>query len=102
MTLDLNLVSLVLGLASLVLGGVAIWLSLHFKREADTVNQQTVQLLLEIRTDAKAISAFAIPELQRYGDTSRQIMAGAAMTGSQIMPITSGTEAPRKDVDDAS
>jgi len=70
-TIDFNLVSFIASIVSLILSFFAIWLAYKFKQEADRVNAKTVELLIDIRTDAKAISAYAIPELAKYGQMSR-------------------------------
>jgi hypothetical protein len=80
--IDFNLISFIVSIASLIVSGFAIWLAVVFKKEADRVNQKTVEILVDIRTDAKAISAYAIPELTRYGETSRQAMLGVMMSST--------------------
>lgn len=69
-----NLISFIASLASLILAIVAIWITLHFKRESDRVNKETRDLLMEIRTDAKVVSQVAMPELRAYGELSRQVI----------------------------
>jgi hypothetical protein len=69
-----TMTSLVASIVSVVLAGFAIWLAMHQKREADKVNKSTTDLLVEIRTDAKSISNIVMPELQRYGEFSRQAL----------------------------
>jgi hypothetical protein len=58
-------------IASLVLAIVAIWLSYLFKRDADQVNQNTRDLLLDIRSDAKIIGQVVSGELREYGKAMR-------------------------------
>jgi hypothetical protein len=53
------------------------------KREADRVNEKTTEILIDIRSDAKAISAYAIPELTKYGEASRQILLGVMSSSTQ-------------------
>jgi len=38
----LSFLSLLVGVASLVLGGLAIWLSVRYKEQSDSVNAKTV------------------------------------------------------------
>jgi len=64
-------ISLLSSIASLVLSVLAIWLTLSFKRDADKVNQDTTKLLIDIRSDAKAITEVVMPELRAYGETMR-------------------------------
>ena len=66
--MDLTIISSV---ASLILAVVAIWLSLHHKRDVDKVNKDTRDLLAEIRIDANTLAKYAAPELEKYGDTMR-------------------------------
>lgn len=86
-----------MSLLSLILGGFAIWLSLKFKEEANKTNEDTRDLLIEIRTDAKAVAAVAMPELERYGDMSRQVIRNVVISGSQTsqtiqVPTESSTQ----------
>jgi hypothetical protein len=84
-----SLSSLVL---AVILGVLSIWLSLHFKREADEVNKRTLDLLVEVRTDAKAIVNYALPELRAWGETGRQaFMLGQTKTGLFKGPAQSGS-----------
>lgn len=64
-------ISLVASITSLVLAVVAIWLAIAFKRDSDKVNAETSQLLVEIKSDSKAISQGVMSELKAYGDTMR-------------------------------
>jgi hypothetical protein len=70
----LNVVSLVVGVASAVLAVIAIWLALHSKGEADRVNNLTRDLLTEIKSDAKTVAQVALPELRAYGDSMRRFV----------------------------
>lgn len=70
----IDLLGLVTNLASLILSIVAIWLALYFKKESDRVNASTMSLLVDIKTDAKTVSQVAMPELQAYGQLSRQVI----------------------------
>jgi hypothetical protein len=67
-----TLVSILGSVASLALAVVAIWISLHMKDKADETNQRTHEMLTEIRSDAKSIVGYAMPELQKYGDSVRE------------------------------
>lgn len=73
--MDISLIatiaSLGLAIASIVLAVVAIWLALYQKSETDRVNKATQDLLTEIRSDSKAITQYAIPELRAYGEAIR-------------------------------
>ena len=75
--LDLNFVALVSSVLSVVLGFFAIWLSWQFKKESDRVGKATTDLLVEIRSDARAIASFAAGELQKYGDIGRTVILGS-------------------------
>ena len=69
-----DVISLSSSLISVVFAILAIWIALHFKFEADTVNQKTQDLLIEVKTDAKAISVYVVSELEKYGAMSRAIL----------------------------
>jgi hypothetical protein len=73
--MDISLIatiaSLGLAIASIPLAGVAIWLALYQKSETDKVNRATQDLLTDIRSDSKAITQYAIPELRAYGQAIR-------------------------------
>jgi hypothetical protein len=71
-----DLIGFIASLASLALSIIAIWLTLHFKKEADGVNKDTRNLLIDVKTDAKALTSVAenaMGELTKYGDTSREL-----------------------------
>lgn len=70
-----NAISLIASVVSLVLSLLAIWLTLRFKSDADKVNQDTTKLLIEIRSDAKAITEGVMSELRAYGDAMRGTFA---------------------------
>lgn len=72
----LSLISLVI---TMILGILAIWITFHFKGEADKVNQETRSILIDVKTDAKALTQVAqgaMSELQEYGKASRALMLG--------------------------
>ncbi|MFZ3431494.1 hypothetical protein [Vibrio harveyi] len=71
---NIELISFVASLASLILAIVAILLSFHQKKETDAVNEKTKTLLLEVHSDAKTISAVAMPELKKYGEAMRKFV----------------------------
>lgn len=68
----LVLFSLIASGASTILAGIAIWIALYGKAEADKTNQKTQEMLTEIRSDAKSIAQVAMPELKAYGDSVRR------------------------------
>lgn len=67
-----SIISFIASISSLVLAVVAIWITFHMKSETDRVNEKTSEVLIEIKTDAKAISQVAMPELKAYGDSMRR------------------------------
>lgn len=67
-------VSVLLGIVSIVLGVFAIWLTLHLKKESDSVNEKTRNLLMDIRTDSKSISNGIMTEMRAWGDAGRKSM----------------------------
>jgi hypothetical protein len=82
----LSIISLVVGVVSVVatigVGWFSIWLSLYFKREADAVNAKTLDLLIDVKTDAKIVSSIMAGELKSYGEASRQLMLGGKFSGT--------------------
>ena len=70
----IEFISLLASFASLILAGVAIWLALYHKKEADSTNLLTRDLMLEIRSDAKSVTNIAVPEMRAYGDAMRQMV----------------------------
>jgi hypothetical protein len=83
-------ISLLSSIVSLVLSILAIWLTMSFKRDADKVNQDTTKLLIDIRSDAKAITEVVMPELRAYGETMRGSFApnrlNQAVLASTVSP----------------
>ena len=73
--------------ASLVLSIIAIWIALHFKRESDLLNKETINLLIEIRSDAKTVAQVALPELRAYGESMRKLVIEKYYPG-QTAPST--------------
>jgi len=67
--MDITLIS---SIAALILAVIAIWLSLHHKKETDNVHKETRNLLTDIKSDAKSIASYATPELMKYGDAMRE------------------------------
>ena len=94
MRLDFNLVSFALSVLSLGMGVFSIWLTLELKKQADQTNKDTRDLLIEIRSDAKVISAVAMPELSKYGEMSRQVIQGL-MTGAGSIRVEGATTPPK-------
>jgi len=79
----IDVISLTAGFTSLFMGAFAIWISLHQKKEADKINAKTIDLLIEIKTDASIVSKIAIPELQEYGKSMRRLIFRESDTESQ-------------------
>lgn len=75
-------ISLIASIASLILAIVAIWLAISFKRDSDEVNNNTNAILIDIKSESKAISQGVMSELKAYGD---------AMRGNFSQNSTSGT-----------
>ena len=83
-------VGLIMNVVSLVLSVVAIWLAFAFKYQADRVNDRTVDLLVEIRTDAKSIAGGVMHELHETGAWWRGTMGGHQVTG----PLSTAPASP--------
>jgi len=75
-------VSLIASIASLILAVVAIWLAISFKRDSDKVNKDTSDILIEIKSESKAISQGVMSELKAYGDTMRGSFDHNSTSGS--------------------
>ena len=65
---------IVVGLASLIVSIIAIWLVIYFKNQADKTNKDTSQILTRIETQSTAVLDSVMAELREYGGVSRQIM----------------------------
>ncbi|WP_428023325.1 hypothetical protein [Arcobacter sp.] len=81
-----EIISLILAVFSIALGIFAIWITLYLKKESDKINHSTQDLLIEIKTDAKAISAGVMREMEEWGKAGR-----AALTSSSQAENQSGT-----------
>lgn len=77
-------VSLLSSVASLVLAVLAIWLTLRFKKDADDVNRHTMEVLTDIRSDAKAITQGVMAELRAYGESMRGTIERNVMTAPRV------------------
>ncbi|ELV8552713.1 hypothetical protein QNE49_000332 [Vibrio fluvialis] len=96
-----EVISLVIGVASILLGIFAIWLTLHLKKESEVLNQETRNLLIEIKTDAKAITHGIFSEMEKWGDVGRTALtsgtedrrSGGVGSGSANPHNTNGTHA---------
>jgi hypothetical protein len=64
-------ISLIASIASLILAVVAISLSLSFKKDSDSVNRNTSEILVDIKSESKAISQGVMSELKEYGKAMR-------------------------------
>ena len=69
-----DIIALSTGLTSVFLGIFAVILALHQKKAADKVNEKTLELLIDVKTDANIISKIAIPELKEYGKSMRRLV----------------------------
>lgn len=68
MTVDMNLINTLVGLVSLIMGGFAIWLSVHFYNQAKESEKQTSNLLARIEAQVdmlKGITAKQMSQLIR-------------------------------------
>ncbi|EHR7860901.1 hypothetical protein ACWLRU_003049 [Vibrio parahaemolyticus] len=74
----IELISLILGVASVVLGIFAIWLSLHLKNQSDKVNEETRQLLVDIKVDAKSVTQGVMSEMEKWGDVGRGMLTSGS------------------------
>lgn len=82
-----NIVSFLVGIA---VSGFSVWLAIHFKREADRVNERTQDVLMEVKTDAKVSATFAAGEAKSWGDVGRRIALGSTFSGTSVNIDTGG------------
>lgn len=71
-----DLLSSSVGVASLLISIFSAWLSYQFKKEADAVNAKTTDLLIEIRSDAKAIAGGVMQEMVESNRMMRDVVTG--------------------------
>ncbi|SRR5712692_7712578 len=64
-------IAFIASLSSLILAIVAIWIAKVFKEEGDRVNKHTLEVLIDIRSDAKSITQGVMGELRAYGESMR-------------------------------
>ena len=64
-------ISLIASIASLILAVVAIALTVTFKKDSDRVNRETSEILVDIKSESKAISQGVMSELKAYGEAMR-------------------------------
>ena len=76
----LEIISLVTATISICLGIFAIWLTLHLKKEADSINKETKEILMEIKTDAKTITNGVFSEMEKWGNLGRKILTSSSQT----------------------
>ncbi|MDR6994144.1 hypothetical protein J2Y65_000778 [Aeromonas salmonicida] len=74
----IEVISLITGVVSIVLGGFAIWLTLHLKKESDSVNKETKDLLMDIRVDAKSVTRGVMSEMEKWGDLGRTVLTSTS------------------------
>jgi hypothetical protein len=73
LNINLDALSLITSIVSLVLALLAIFLAFHQKNEADKINAITTNLLVEIKNDSKVMSEIVLPELKAFGESIRTI-----------------------------
>ncbi|GEM_PF-5790580 len=73
-----EIISLIIGVASIALGLFAIWLALHIKKESEALNKETKDLLVEIKTDAKSITRGVLSEMEKWGDLGRTVLTSSS------------------------
>ena len=89
-----EIISLILGVASIVLGFFAIWLTLHLKKESESINKETKELLVEIKVDAKSVTRGVLSEMEKWGDVGRKVLTSSSeenRSGGVGSPTTNTT-----------
>lgn len=74
----MEVVSLITGIVSIILGAFAIWLTLHLKRESDSVNKETKELLIDIKVDAKSVTRGVMSEMEKWGELGRTVLTSTS------------------------
>jgi enoyl-[acyl-carrier-protein] reductase (NADH) len=69
-----DIFSFSVGVASLAVSCLALWLGLHFKSEADRINEETQKTLIEIKSHVDVVTRFGMNELQHYGEAARVLI----------------------------
>lgn len=82
-----EIISLGSNLFSLILAIVAIWITFYFKEESDRINSKTLDLLSEVKTEAKSMASVVLPELEKYGSTSREILKSSQTNETVLLAL---------------
>ena len=85
----IEIISIITAIISICLGVFAIWLTLHLKKEADSLNEKTNNLLMEIKSDAKSITNGVFNEMKEWGNFGRK-----ELTSNSLSVKQGGTEEP--------
>ena len=67
----INYITLLVGITSIVLAIIAIWLVIAFKKQSDDINRDTTGKLARIEAFAKMTKEDAFIELSKWGDFAR-------------------------------
>jgi hypothetical protein len=76
----LEIISLSTAIISICLGIFAIWLTLHLKQEADSMNKETKEMLMEIKIDARTVTNGVFGEMEKWGNLGRDILTSSSKT----------------------
>ncbi|WP_152057301.1 hypothetical protein [Aliarcobacter butzleri] len=87
-----EIISLILAVFSIALGIFAIWITLYFKKESDNINHSTQNLLIEIKSDAKAISTGVMREMEEWGKAGRAALTSSSQAENQLGTGVSSTK----------
>ena len=94
-----DVISLIASVVSLAFSIFAIWLTWQIKKDADRVNQKTIDLLIDIKSNAMAATDIARGELVKYGEVSRQAlgMMSASVANVSTQPGTTVRAATKQE-----
>ncbi|NQY20034.1 MAG: hypothetical protein HRT40_01800 [Campylobacteraceae bacterium] len=87
----LEVISLSTAIISICLGIFAIWLTLHLKNEADSMNKETKNMLMEIKIDARTVTSGVIGEMEKWGNLGREILTSSSKNETQGGVNNAGT-----------
>jgi hypothetical protein len=82
-TVDFNTVSFMLAVISIMVGFFAVWQSREYKKDSSELNDETRQMLADIKVHSTVISQYAIPELKAYGESVRKLIFEERSSKSQ-------------------
>lgn len=91
----MEILSIVVGLVSIVLAAFAIWQANEFKKSADTSEKSAQKALSDIGAEMRFLREYAVPELKKYGESMREFVFRAEVRSMLSgPPISTQSPAP--------